>query len=103
MNNIIIIGAGAAGLMAARTLSKKGKSVNVIEARDRIGGRIHTINGEGFSQPVETGAEFMHGELPITMKLMKEAGVSYRKGGGKMWSLEKGHLEEVGSFDDNWE
>jgi monoamine oxidase len=103
MNDIIIIGAGAAGLMAARTLSKKGKSVIVLEARDRIGGRIHTINGEGFSQPVETGAEFMHGELPVTMKLMKEAGVNFRNGKGKMWNLEKGHLEEGGSFDDHWE
>lgn len=103
MNDIIIIGGGAAGLMAARTLSKKGKSVIVLEARDRIGGRIHTINGEGFSQPVETGAEFMHGELPVTMKLMQEAKVSYRRGEGKMWSIEKGHLEQGGSFDDNWE
>jgi monoamine oxidase len=103
MNDIIIIGAGAAGLMAARLLSKKGKSVTVLEARDRIGGRIHTVNGDGFSQPVETGAEFMHGELPLTMGLIKETGVTYTKGQGKMWNLEQGHLEEGDSFNEGWD
>ena len=41
--DIAIIGAGAAGLGAARTLERSGKSVIVIEARDRVGGRAHTI------------------------------------------------------------
>lgn len=42
-SDIAIIGAGAAGLGAARTLELSGKSVIVLEARDRIGGRAHTI------------------------------------------------------------
>ena len=41
--DILIIGAGAAGLMVAYKLSAKYKNVIVLEARDRIGGRIHTI------------------------------------------------------------
>ena len=59
--DISIIGAGAAGLMAARELAKAGKKILIIEAGNCAGGRIHTIRDKGFSQPVEEGAEFMHG------------------------------------------
>ncbi|MCI0613997.1 FAD-dependent oxidoreductase, partial [bacterium] len=44
MNNVLIIGAGAAGLAAAKELSDAGKKVTVLEARDRIGGRIYTYH-----------------------------------------------------------
>ena len=44
MTDTIIIGAGAAGLMAARELVRAGKTVRVLEASDRIGGRIFTIH-----------------------------------------------------------
>ena len=40
---VIIIGAGATGLMAAHELSKAGKRMIVLEARNRTGGRIHTL------------------------------------------------------------
>ena len=60
--DILIIGAGAAGLMAARTLAKSGKRVTVLEARDRVGGRIHTLEYGSSQQPLEMGAEFIHGD-----------------------------------------
>jgi monoamine oxidase len=103
MTDIIIIGAGAAGLSAAETLSKKGYSINIIEARERIGGRIHTVTDQGFSVPVEAGAEFIHGELPLTMKLMKSTNVSWQEGQGRPWHVKEGKVDEGGMFDDAWD
>lgn len=57
----LIIGAGTAGLAAARDLQQAGYSVRVLEARDRIGGRVWT-NRTLASTPVEFGAEFIHGD-----------------------------------------
>jgi monoamine oxidase len=73
--SIIIIGAGASGLMAARSLSAAGWSVTVLEAADAPGGRILTLAPAGFSTYVEGGAEFIHGDLPISLQLGKEAGI----------------------------
>jgi monoamine oxidase len=103
MTDIIIIGAGAAGLNAARALSAKKYSITILEARDRVGGRIHTINDQGFSAPVESGAEFIHGEMPHTMTLMKEAKVSYQSGKGRTWNIEEGKLNEGDLFHDDWD
>jgi monoamine oxidase len=102
MIDVVIVGAGAAGLSAARILSKAGKSVLILEARDRIGGRIHTVKGQGFSVPVEAGAEFMHGDLPMTKALMKEANVSYRAGQGQTWNVVDDQLSEGDFFEDGW-
>lgn len=65
--DVIIIGAGAAGLMAGRELLKAGKTVLLLEARNRTGGRIYK----------HTGAEFIHGNLALTLALLKEAGIPY--------------------------
>ena len=102
MTDVLIIGAGAAGLSAARVLSNAGKSILILEARDRIGGRIHTIKGDGFSFPVDAGAEFIHGELPHTKALMKEAGVPYFAGAGRTWNIKGNRLSEGDLFDDSW-
>ncbi|MGD1949265.1 MAG: flavin monoamine oxidase family protein [Leptolyngbyaceae cyanobacterium] len=61
----IVIGAGAAGLAAARTLQEANRSVLLLEARDRIGGRVHT-NYDFAPHPIECGAEYLHGENIIT-------------------------------------
>jgi monoamine oxidase len=103
MSPIIIIGAGAAGLAAARELSKKGQQVIVIEARDRVGGRIFTNAAEGFTSPIEHGAEFIHGDLPHTQQLAKEAGVGLRETKGRQWSVESGRKEEGEFFDTGWD
>lgn len=73
---VIIIGAGAAGLMAARELSKQHK-VTILEARNRIGGRIYTLKNTGLIGYAEEGAEFIHGNLPVTTNLLQEAGIKW--------------------------
>jgi monoamine oxidase len=75
MMDAVVIGAGAAGIAATRTLKNAGKKVLVLEARDRIGGRAWT--DETFAEfPVELGAEFIHGAKVITHEFVKEAGLS---------------------------
>ena len=100
MADIIIIGAGAAGLTAARLLAGKGKAVTVLEARDRIGGRIHTTRSDGFSIPVEHGAEFIHGDLTETLSLVKETNVKLKKSKGRVYSINGGQLEKSDLFPD---
>jgi monoamine oxidase len=102
-NTVLIIGAGAAGLMAARTLSNAGKAVTVLEARNRTGGRIHTLSYTLFFKHTELGAEFIHGNLPVTLKLLKEAKINYRSANAEMWSYENGNFEENSMVIEDWE
>lgn len=73
MHDIVIIGAGASGLAAAQALGAAGMAALVIEARDRLGGRIWTDHSRG---PVELGAEFIHGHKATTWELVRAAGLS---------------------------
>ncbi len=72
----LVIGAGVAGLAAARELSLAGHAVVVLEARDRIGGRIFTLHDPQTPLPVELGAEFVHGLHPALRGLIHEAGLT---------------------------
>jgi len=74
--DVLIIGAGAAGLAAAAELARAGKSALVLEARDRIGGRIWSLDVPGLPVPVELGAEFIHGRPAATFSLMRKAGIA---------------------------
>src|SRR5829696_9481464 len=74
--SVVVAGAGLAGLTAARDLEKQGARVTVIEARDRVGGRIQTIRGifdEG--QHGEAGADLIEGEQELVLKLARSVGL----------------------------
>lgn len=64
MPDVVIIGAGAAGLAAFQQLRQAGCDALLLEARERVGGRIWTVQPERWPAPVELGAEFMHCEIP---------------------------------------
>ena len=99
----IIIGAGAAGLMAAYELVKKKKHILILEARDRIGGRIYTLLPNGFSTSVQAGAEFIHGETPLTSQLLKAASMRSVETEGEMYQLKRGELLHRDFFENEWE
>jgi phytoene dehydrogenase-like protein len=82
---VIVVGAGVAGLSAAEILGRSGLRVLVLEARERIGGRIHTLPGLTPQHAIEMGAEFVHGRLPLfddylsahNLELYETSGQSY--------------------------
>lgn len=96
--DILIIGAGAAGLAAARELSAANFNVIVLEARDRIGGRIHTHLDSQLSAPVELGAEFVHGKPPEMLKLAERAGVKLIQLPNTHWYFRNALLSQSHEF-----
>lgn len=98
--DVAVIGAGVAGLAAAGELRRRGFRVAVFEARDRIGGRIHTVRDERVPVPIELGAEFVHGEAPLTEGILREAGLMDVDIAGDHWLAERGHLRPYDGF---WE
>jgi len=101
--DVIIVGAGAAGLMAAHMLIKAGQTVTILEARDRIGGRIYKSNNPFFSGTVELGAEFIHGDLPVTLNLLKEANIKTHTVSFEMWQYQDNKFEQSEEFVDGWD
>jgi monoamine oxidase len=100
--DVLIVGAGAAGLLAGRELVRAGKTVLILEAKDRTGGRIHTLRDARFSTPVEAGAEFVHGNLPLTLELLREAGMAYEEMEGRTWQVQNGQVKQDENFIQGW-
>ncbi|HET9224684.1 MAG TPA: FAD-dependent oxidoreductase, partial [Roseiflexaceae bacterium] len=74
--DVLIVGAGMAGLAAARELDRAGLTVRVLEARDRVGGRVWTQRDGASPIPIELGAEFIHGRPPETWQIVRAANLA---------------------------
>ena len=95
---VVVIGAGAAGLAAAEALVRAGRSVLVVEARERVGGRAWTRRMPGLEVPVELGAEFVHGEASVTHSLLRKAGMKVSPSGRVQRYAAGGRLRPVDAF-----
>ncbi len=91
--DLIVVGAGAAGLAAAQSLGRRSLHVLLLEARDRIGGRVFSYPIAGIPTPAELGAEFIHGSAIKTRALLREAGSAAIDMSGEAWSRENGRLQ----------
>ncbi|MFN2644218.1 MAG: FAD-dependent oxidoreductase, partial [Burkholderiales bacterium] len=94
----VVIGAGAAGLAAADELTRAGRSVLVLEARERVGGRCWTRRISGLDIPVELGAEFIHGEAKVTHSFLERAGLGSTASTREQRALSAGRLERIDAF-----
>jgi monoamine oxidase len=95
----VVIGAGVAGLAAGRVLATGGQRVAIVEARDRVGGRIFTqrvrVPGARGILPIELGAEFIHGLPAETWALVEEAGLATYELQGSQLSFTGNHLQKI--------
>jgi monoamine oxidase len=94
---VLIVGAGAAGLAAARDLSIAGLKVIVLEARDRVGGRIHTRH-DPHTVPIEFGAEFVHGKDPRLLQIIESACAPFYDVTDRHWYFENGLRSDTHDF-----
>ncbi|HEY8520702.1 MAG TPA: NAD(P)/FAD-dependent oxidoreductase [Gammaproteobacteria bacterium] len=97
--DVLILGGGAAGLAAAHALASAGRSVCVLEARERVGGRIFTVEDGALAVPIELGAEFVHGRPRITLEWIERTGGVLVDTPRSHWTLRRGTLRrEDNSF-----
>jgi monoamine oxidase len=101
-SDVVVIGAGAAGLAAAKDLAEEGLSVAVLDARDRTGGRIATVRDRSWPVPIELGPEFIHGRPPETLSLLRSTGLLAVKlseehwfRAGRAWTRPESYWESI--------
>ena len=98
--DVLIIGAGIAGLTAFSDLSRQGVRVLCLEARDRIGGRILTISDRYSPLPIELGPEFIHGRPRETWDVVRDAKLAAYDCDENAAHIHKG---KVADHSDAWE
>lgn len=92
--DVLVIGAGVAGLAAARDLCAAGLSVSVLEARARVGGRVFTRRDDALSMPCELGAEFLQGGDNEAQAVASRAGLILSEVSDRHWYYRNGVLSE---------
>jgi len=90
-SDVLIAGAGVAGLAAAQKLTAAGQRVTILEARDRIGGRVFT-HPASREFPIEMGAEFIHGKPPEIFDWIEQKHLPVNELDGEFWYTENGKL-----------
>lgn len=103
MQSVLVIGGGLAGLAAARQLANAGLHVTILEARDRVGGRVHTTRDPRFPVPVELGAEFVHGKPKEVWDIILQKNLLTGSVEGDDWCSEDHVLKKCNDFWPRWE
>ena len=98
--DVIVIGAGAAGLVAAADLAAHGLSVIILEARERVGGRIYTLNDLGQQFPIELGAEFIHGRPSEISDVLRHGKIPISEVTGDNWCYQNDRLSSCDFFSE---
>ena len=98
--DIIIVGAGAAGISAAVSLARAGMNITILEARNRIGGRIFTLHDSVCDPPIELGAEFIHGLPSETWSLLGSVNARITEVDGDTWCVQGGKLKTCDFFSE---
>src|SRR5437868_14628491 len=93
--DVIVLGAGVAGLAAAAALTAAGVRVRVIEARSRVGGRIFTQRERAMGAPVELGAELVHGLPPELCGIARAGALRLAEVKGEHVEARGGRLRKV--------
>jgi len=101
--SVLIIGGGAAGLAAAQRLARADIRVTILEARDRLGGRIYTLRDHRLPIPVELGAEFVHGKPSEIWDIVRGTNLMMGSLDGDDWCSENHVLKKCNDFWPRWE
>ncbi len=99
--DVIVIGAGVAGLTAAEVLSKNGLQVLLLEARDRIGGRVYSLPGLVPEHAIELGAEFVHGKPKALVEYLRDNNLETRETAGQSYCVGEDGLGKCGEPSSN--
>src|SRR4051812_44568600 len=94
-SDVVVIGGGIAGLAAAVELARANLSVVVVEARERLGGRIFTVHPKGWARPVELGAEFIHQGNRALWQIMRRSGLRAKRVPGCHWLFNGDGLQMI--------